>query len=64
MNTELRRNAKKEDFFKLMNNAVYAKTMQMFQQTEISSLKKPKQEEIFCCQNQTIKRQKLFQIIY
>ena len=53
-----------EDFFKLMNNAVYAKTMQMFQQTEISSLKKPKQEEMFCCLNQTIKRQKLFQIIY
>ena len=52
---------KKEDFFKLMNNA---KTMQMFQQTEISSLKKPKQEEMFCCLNQTIKRQKLFQIIY
>ena len=43
-----------KDFFKLMNDAIFGKTMKMLENIEILNLSQQKEEEIIWCQNQII----------
>ena len=44
---------KQKDFFKLMNNAVFGKTIEMLENTEILNWSQQK-EEVIWCQNQIL----------
>ena len=61
---EHRSKKKSKKIFKLMNNAVFGKTMKMGENIEMLNLSQQKIEEIIWCQNQIIILQSFSQSIY
>ena len=65
MNADLRKKAKNEkDFFKLINNAVFGKTIENVGNIEILNLSQQKEGETVWCQDQIIILQSFSQNIY
>ena len=57
INADVRKKAKSDseiDFFKLLNNAVYGKTMENLRKHKAIKLAQQKEEENISCQNQNI----------
>ena len=67
MNTKLRQKAKKNfenDFFKLMNNAVFEKTVENVRKRKVLNLQQQKGEKFMQYQNQIIILRSILQKLY